>query len=468
MTRKVKGLIIPSGVFIWYGSAKMAKNLKKIKVGFVSLGCSKNQIDTEMMMAHLAEDEFEITPDAMEADVIVINTCGFIGDAKQESVDTIMEMAELKKAGSLKKLIVTGCLAERYREGILQELPDVDAVLGVGSVHDIAQAVKEAFKEDSVTMFNDPETCELGGERILTTPSYMAYLRIAEGCNNRCTYCVIPSIRGKYRSRTMESIIEEAKKLEKQGVKELNLIAQDTSSYGSDLYGKLMLPELLRRLSSETQIPWFRLFYCYPDKITDELIFEIRDNPRVLHYIDIPIQHINDTVLKRMNRHGNRKLIEDLLTRLRTNIPDMVIRTTAIVGFPGETEEQFNELLDFVVTAKFNRFGAFSYSREEGTPAHDMADQVDEDEKLDRYEAVMSAQADVSLEYQRSRIGTRTLVLCEGYDGEQYVGRDYANAPDIDGKIYFSSKHPISEGKFVEVEISDADDYDLFGKAVEK
>lgn len=446
----------------------MMKNMKKIKVGFVSLGCSKNQIDTEMMMAHMNGGEFEITPDALDADVIIINTCGFIGDAKRESVDTIMEMAELKKAGSLKKLVVTGCLAERYREHILQELPDVDAVLGVGSVHSILDAVKDSFERETVAVFNSSETCELGGERILTTPNYTAYIRVAEGCNNRCTYCVIPSVRGKYRSRSMESIVEEAKKLEAEGVKELNLIAQDTSCYGIDLYGKLMLPELLRRLSAETTIPWFRLFYCYPDKITDELIAEIRDNPRVLHYIDMPIQHINDDVLKRMNRHGNRKLIEGLLERLRKNIPDIVIRTTAIVGFPGETEEQFNELADFVVTAKFSRFGAFAYSREEGTPAHDMADQIDEDDKLDRFEAVMEAQAQVSLDYQTARIGTETVVLCEGFDDEEgmFVGRDYANAPDIDGLVYFSSEKPVKEGGFVCVKITDADEYDLFGEAL--
>lgn len=443
---------------------------QKIKVGFVSLGCSKNQIDTEMMMAHLNGGDFEITADASAADVIIVNTCGFIGDAKRESVDTIMEMAELKRTGSLKKLVVTGCLAERYRENILKEIPDVDVVSGVGSIHSIVDTVKESFKRESVAVFNPADSCDLGGERIVTTPSHTAYIRIAEGCNNRCTYCVIPSVRGKYRSRTMESIIEEAKTLEKQGVKELNLIAQDTSCYGADIYGKLMLPELLRKLSEETDIPWFRLFYCYPDKITDELIAEIKNNPRVLHYIDIPVQHINDAVLKRMNRHGNRALIENLINRLRTAIPDIVIRTTAIVGFPGETEEEFNELLDFVDEAKFNRFGAFAYSREEGTPAFDMPDQVDEDEKLDRYEAVMEAQAEISLEYQRGFIGKTGLVLCEGFDDDEgmYVGRDYANAPEIDGNVYFTSKYPVETGSFVRVKFTDADEYDLFGEVFEK
>lgn len=444
----------------------MPRKKNPVKVAFVSLGCSKNQIDSEMMLSHLYESGFEIVGDPSEADAVIVNTCGFISDAKQESVDTIHEMGALKKSGALKKLIVTGCFAERYREKILDEMPETDALLGVGSIHAIADVLKKAFEGEKCAVFDSADTCCLDGERILTTAPHTAYLRIAEGCNNRCTYCVIPSIRGRYRSRSMESILEEAKKLEKEGVRELNLIAQDTSLYGADLYGKLMLPALLRRLTEETSIPWFRLFYCYPDKITDELIAEIRDNPRVLHYIDMPIQHINDGVLKRMNRHGNRALIEGLIEKLRREIPDIVIRTTAIVGFPGETEEEFGELLDFVETARFGRFGAFAYSREEGTPAGEMADQVDEDDKLDRYEALMTAQAEISAAELGACVGGVRTVLCDGFDEESglYAGRDYANAPEIDGNVYFSASRAVRPGEFVRVAVTDADEYDLYGE----
>lgn len=448
----------------------MPRKTGKIKIGFVSLGCSKNLIDTEMMLAHLDNADYEITGDAAEADAVIINTCGFIGDAKQESVDTIKEMAKLKKSGKLKKLIVAGCLAERYRERILEKMPEVDAVTGVGGIHSIADIVRRAFEAGKTASFEDYEKTDIDGERMLTTDAYSVFMRISEGCNNRCTYCAIPMIRGKYRSRTMDSIIEEAQDLEAAGCRELNLIAQDTSCYGIDLYGKSVLPELLRRLSKETTIPWIRLFYCYPDKITDELIAEIRDNPRILHYIDIPIQHINDAVLKRMNRHGSRALIESVIERLRREIPDIVIRTTAIVGFPGETEEQFEELLEFVKDIRFNRFGAFAYSREENTPAYDLPDQIDEQVKQDRYDAVMSAQADISLAYQQECIGRTETVLCEGFDEDQemYAGRNYANGPDVDGKVFFTSSAPVEAGEFVRVKITDADDYDLYGERIEE
>lgn len=445
----------------------MPRKTGKIKIGFISLGCSKNLIDTEMMLAHLDDADYEITADALDADAVIINTCGFIGDARQESIDTIHEVAKLKKTGKLKKLIVTGCLAERWREQIMEKMPEIDAVAGIGGIHSIADTVRRAFEDGKVVSFEDYEKTDIDGERMLTTEAYSVFMRISEGCNNRCTYCAIPMIRGKYRSRTMESIIEEAQDLEAAGARELNLIAQDTSCYGMDLYGKPVLPELLRRLTEETTIPWIRLFYCYPDKITDELIAEIRDNPRVLHYIDIPIQHINDAVLKRMNRHGNRAQIEAVIEKLRREIPDIVIRTTAIVGFPGETEEQFEELLDFVRDIRFNRFGAFAYSREENTPACELPDQIDEQLKQDRYEAVMSAQADVSLAYQQECIGRIETVLCEGFDTDQemYAGRNYANGPDIDGRVFFSSDIPVEPGEFVRVRITDADDYDLYGSA---
>ena len=441
--------------------------VKKIRVGFISLGCSKNTIDTEMMLAHVKKAGMLITPDAKKADVVVINTCGFIRDATQESIDAIAEAAALRKDGKLKKLIVTGCLAERAKERLAAEHPEIDVVAGIGEIHNIAKLIVKAFEQPKLCAFSDYEQTPLGGERILTNAPHFAFMRISEGCNSRCSYCAIPAIRGKYRSRPMEELIEEARFLEKQGVKELNIIAEDTSCYGVDLYGRLALPDLLRKLSAETEIPWFRIFYCYPEKITDDLVAEIRANPRVLHYLDMPVQHINDDVLKRMNRRGGRALIESVIAKLRREIPDMVIRSTGIVGFPGETEEQFNEFLDFIADGAFDRFGAFAYSREENTPAAEMPDQIDEDVKLDRYEALMGAQADVSFAAQQKCIGKTYDVLVECFDDEHglYAGRNYANGPDVDGMIFFSAGKELSSGDFVRVTIDEADDYDLYGTA---
>ncbi|MCQ2915124.1 MAG: 30S ribosomal protein S12 methylthiotransferase RimO [Alphaproteobacteria bacterium] len=443
---------------------------KKIKIGFVSLGCSKNTIDTEIMLNYLSEADYELTTKAKSAEVVIVNTCGFIGDAKQESYSVLEELSKLKAKGKLKKIVVAGCLAERYRDKILKELPLVDAVMGVGSIHQVVDVVNKTFEQDKTTLFEDASKSQIGGNRMLITDAYSTYIKISEGCNNKCTYCTIPSIRGKYRSRTMEDILDEAKNLEKAGTKELNIIAQDTSTYGIDLYGKLALPELLRKITSETNIPWIRLFYCYPDKITDELIQEIKTNPKVLHYIDIPVQHINDSVLKRMNRHGKKEDIVKMLNKLREEIPDIIIRTTAIVGFPGETEDQFNELVDFVSEGKFNRFGAFKYSREEGTPAYNLSDQIDDEEKTNRYERIMEVQHDISLEHQQKFIGTTQLVLCDGYDEdkEMYFGHNYANSPDIDGLIYFNSKYGPQIGDFVSVKIKEVDPYDLYGTEQKK
>lgn len=439
-----------------------------MKIGFISLGCSKNTIDTEMMLAHLDDAAYEITGDAEEADVILINTCGFIGDAKEESVETIKEIAKLKKTGKLKKLIVTGCLVERWREQIMQKLPEIDAVAGLGGIHRIVEVIKNAFETEKYQLFNDYEQTPIEGERMLSDDSSGVFLRISEGCDNRCSYCAIPKIRGRYRSRTMESIIEEAQDLEAAGAKELNLIAEDTSRYGVDLYRKNMLAELLRRLGKETSIPWIRIFYCYPDKITDELIAEMRDNPRVLPYIDMPVQHVSDPVLKRMNRHGDKARIRSVIERLRREIPDIVIRTTVIVGFPGETDAQFEELTDFIKEAKFNRLGAFVYSREEGTPAFDFADQIDDAVKRERFDALMSAQAEISLNSQQSCVGQIRDVLCEGFDEREnmYFGRDFSNGPDVDGKVFFSAEEPVAAGCFARVEITGADEYDLFGRRV--
>lgn len=437
-----------------------------MKIGFISLGCSKNTIDTEMMLAHLDNAAYEITGDAGEADVILINTCGFIGDAKEESVETIKEIAKLKKTGKLKKLIVTGCLVERWRERIMQKLPQIDAVVGLGGIHQIADVIGRAFEAEKYQLFSDYEQTPIEGERMLSDDNPGVFLRISEGCDNRCSYCAIPKIRGRYRSRTIESIIEEAQDLEAAGAKELNLIAEDTSRYGIDLYHKNMPAELLRRLGKETTFPWIRLFYCYPDKITDELITEMRDNPRVLPYIDMPIQHVSDPVLKRMNRHGNKAQIQSVIEKLRREIPDIVIRTTVIVGFPGETDEQFEELLDFVKETKLNRLGAFVYSREEGTPAFDFTDQIDDAVKRERFDALMSTQAEISRNYQQSCIGQIRDVLCEGFDEEEnmYFGRDFSNGPDVDGKVFFTGKTPATPGGFVRVKITGADEYDLFGQ----
>ena len=452
--------------------------MKKAKVGFVSLGCSKNLCDTEVMLKHLVDAGYEITPEETEADVVIVNTCAFIESAKKESIDNILDIAWLKEHNGLKGLIVTGCLAERYREQVLSEMPEVDAVLGVGGIHQIVTAVdavlsRAASKEKKAPKFmcfEDKEETALGGERVVTTGDHMAYLKVAEGCNNRCTYCAIPMIRGKMRSRTMKDIIEEATMLDAMGVKELNLIAQDTSAYGIDLYGKYCLPELIRGITDATNIPWIRLLYCYPDKITDELVAEIRDNPRVVKYIDIPIQHINDDVLRRMNRHGDAAMIRDAVAKLRT-IPGMVLRSTAIVGFPGETDAEFAELCQFIKDAKFERFGAFTYSREEDTPAYDFPDQIDEQVKQDRYDILMQTQLAVSEAFNESRIGQVLHVLCEGYDpvAESHYGRSYAEAADIDGKIWFTANNPklrIAEGEMIDVKITDALDYDLVGKLV--
>ena len=442
---------------------------KNIKVGFVSLGCPKNQLDTEVMLHELYEEGFEIVSEDIDADVIVVNTCAFIESAKQEAIDNIIDIGWLKKNRSLKAIVVTGCLAERYRDSIFDELPEVDAILGVGSIHNIAEAVREAVNGKKYSSYEDKNTVKLGGERIVTTPEYYAYLKIAEGCDNHCAYCAIPSIRGKFRSRPMEELIEEAKTMEGLGVKELVVIAQDTTRYGKDLYGEYKLAELLTRITDETTIPWIRVLYCYPDKITDELIEVFKTNPRVLKYIDLPIQHISDHMLTAMNRHGDSALIRSVVKKLRDNVPDMIIRTTVIVGFPGETEEDFTELCEFVKEARFDRLGAFAYSREEDTPAYDFDDQIDEQVKQDRYDIVMRTQGDITEEQNESMIGKKLTVLCEDYDpvSETYYGRSANDAPEIDGKVYFRApKKSVEPGEFVKVKITEAVDYDLVGDKV--
>ncbi len=445
-----------------------------MKVGFVSLGCPKNQLDTEVMLNEVAAAGYEITPEETEADVVIINTCGFIESAKKESIDNILDIAWLKKNRSLKAIIVTGCLAERYREGILEEMPEVDAVLGVGSIHNIVEAIeavtvnKKKGSKRKYSSFEDKECVRLGGDRVLTTPEYTAYLKIAEGCDNRCTYCAIPSIRGHFRSRTIEDIVKEAKELEALGVRELNIVAQDITRYGLDIYGSYSLAKLLREITDATSIPWIRLLYCYPDKITDELVAEIRDNDRILKYIDLPIQHISDKMLKAMNRHGDGAMVRSVIKKLRTEIPDIVIRTTFIVGFPGETEEDFVELCEFVKEAEFDHLGVFPYSREEDTPAYDFDGQIDEQVKQDRADIIMREQLDINTANNEKKIGKVITVLCEDYDpvAQVHFGRSAADAPEIDGKVYFRAEKRIAPGSFVKVKVREVLDYDLMGRAI--
>ena len=439
------------------------------KVGFISLGCSKNLVDTEVMLRKLHDAGFEITPDETEAEIIIINTCGFIESAKQESIDNILDAEKLKEWGKCKHIIATGCLVERYREEVMSEMPEIDALVGVGSLDDIAEACSAVMRGEKYTSFKDKNTSKLGGDRILTTADHTAYLKIAEGCDNKCTYCAIPLIRGKFRSRTVEDIVAEARDLEALGVKELNLIAQDTSRYGLDIYGEYSLARLVRAICEATEIPWIRLLYCYPDKITDELIAELRDNPRLVKYMDIPIQHISDPVLTRMNRHGGKALICEVVKKLREQVPGIVLRTTAMVGFPGESEENFTELCEFIKEAKFDRFGAFTFSAEEGTVAAELDGEIDGQTKQDRYDILMQTQLTVTEEQNARKIGDTYTVLCDGFDtvAEIYYGRSYADAPDVDGRVYFTSKTKVEAGDFVNVKITEALDYDLVGERVE-
>lgn len=445
-----------------------------MKIGFVSLGCPKNQLDTEVMLHEVLEAGYEITQDETQADVVIINTCAFIESAKKEAIDNILDIAWLKKHRSLKAIIVTGCLAERYREQVFEELPEVDAVLGVGSIHHIVEAIeavtvkKKKGSHRKFSSFDAADCVRLGGDRLLTTPDYSAYIKIAEGCDNRCAYCAIPSIRGPFRSRPIEDVVEEAKQLEALGVRELNVVAQDITRYGRDLYGEYRLAALLRAITEATSIPWIRLMYCYPDKITDELVAEIRDNPRILKYIDLPIQHISDRMLRAMNRHGDAAMIKSVIAKLRREIPGIVIRTTLITGFPGETEDDFNELCEFVAETKFEHLGVFPFSREEGTAAYDMPEQIDEQVKQDRADIIMREQLDINEARNRSMIGKTVTVLCEDYDpvGEIHFGRGEGDAPDIDGKIYFHATTRIAPGSFVRVKLREVLDYDLIGQAV--
>ncbi|MBO7162675.1 MAG: 30S ribosomal protein S12 methylthiotransferase RimO [Clostridia bacterium] len=439
-----------------------------IKVGFVSLGCPKNLVNTENMLAILAQNGFEIVAEDVEADVIVINTCAFIESAKKEAIDNILDVAWLKENHTLKGIVVTGCLPERYREEILNEMPEVDCILGTGSFGNICEAVKAAYEGKKYSSFEDKNTANIGGERVITTPEYFAYLQIAEGCDNHCTYCVIPSIRGRFRSRPMSDILEEAQNLADLGVKELCLIAQDTTRYGEDLYGVYSLDSLIHELSQIEGIEWIRVMYCYPDRITDGLINEFATNPKLVKYIDMPIQHISTPVLKRMNRRDTEESIRNVVKKLRDAVPGIYIRTTVITGFPGETDADFDKLLSFIKEARFERLGAFVYSREEGTPAYNMPDQVPEKLKRRRHDAIMREQKRIHDSINKNSVGKIIRVINEGYDqvAESYYGRSFADAPEIDGKIYYSSPRRLREGEFVDVLVNEVLDYDLTGRVV--
>lgn len=435
------------------------------KVGIISLGCVKNLVDAELMLGDLASHQLTITPNPDEADIIIVNTCGFIESAQQESVDTILQMAEYKKQ-SCQMLIVSGCLAQRFSDELLAEIPEIDAMIGTGSWQKIREAIERVDQGEKPVVLIDELTNLYDEEmpRILTTPSYSAYIKVAEGCSNRCAYCVIPSVRGDFRSRSMESIIAEANNLAEQGVRELNLIAQDTTNYGTDRYGERKLPALLRELVKIEKIKWIRILYCYPQNFTDELIELMATEDKICSYVDLPLQHISDNVLRRMNRRDTKADIVALLKKIRSRIEGVVVRSSFIVGFPGETEADFAELKEFIEQQKFERVGIFTYSREAGTPAYDMEDQIPEEVKEDRYHTLMATQCVISEEINQSYEGQHLTVLVEGKDSEQEglsYGRSYREAPDIDGKIFIENEPNPIVGEFIETEVIQGFTYDL-------
>lgn len=437
-----------------------------MKILFISLGCDKNLADSEEMLGLLTAGGHEITDDETQADAIVINTCCFIKDAKEESVETILEMAEYKKTGSCHALIVTGCMAQRYQKEIIEEVPEVDAVLGTTSYGDIVKALEEAVAGNHFEEFRDidylPDT---GSKRVLTTGGHFGYLKIAEGCDKHCTYCIIPKLRGKFRSVPMERLIAQAEDMAEQGVKELILVAQETTVYGRDLYGKKSLHILLKKLCEIRGIRWIRILYCYPEEIYDELIETIRDEKKICHYLDIPIQHASDRILKRMGRRTSKQELIDIVGKLRKEIPDIVLRTTLITGFPGETEEDHKELKEFVDEMEFDRLGVFTYSPEENTPAAEMADQVPEEVKEERRDELMELQQEISYDRGQDRIGQELLVMIEGKvaDESAYIGRTYGDAPKVDGYIFVQTGELLMTGDFAKVRVTGALEYDLIG-----
>lgn len=440
-----------------------------MKILFISLGCDKNLVDTEMMLGQLSEEGFTFTDDETQAEVIVVNTCCFINDAKEESINTILEMAELKKQGTLKALVVTGCLAQRYKEEIQTEIPEVDCILGTTAIDQIVEAVKEVLDGQQVGLKHVEDINRkpvYGKKRIMTTGGHYAYMKIAEGCDKHCTYCIIPKIRGNFRSVPMEALIEEAKGLVEQGVKEIILVAQETTLYGQDLYGRKALPELLDKLNEIPDLYWIRILYCYPEEVTDELIDAIKRNKKVCHYLDIPIQHGSDAVLKRMGRRTNEEQLRDIVKKLRDEIPDICLRTTLISGFPGETEEDHEAVMHFVDDLEFDRLGVFTYSPEEDTPAAMMADQIEEEVKEDRRAEIMELQQEIAYEKADAMIGQKVMVMIEGKvaDENAYVGRSYKDAPNVDGYVFVNTSLNLMTGDFVPVIITGSYEYDLIGE----
>lgn len=439
-----------------------------IKVGMVSLGCSKNLVDSERMLYKLRERGYELVTEPGLADVAVVNTCGFIQSAKEEAIETIIELGKLKEDGTLKKIIITGCLTQRYQEEAAELFPEADAVIGIGDNKDIIDILDHVLANERVVKFSSKLDAELTGERIISTLPFFAYLKVAEGCSNCCTYCAIPQIRGKFRSVPMEEVLKEAQWLAENGVTELIVIAQDTTRYGEDLYREPKLPELLEKLSEIEGIKWIRTLYCYPERITDKLLETIADNGKLIKYLDIPIQHCNGEILSRMNRWGDKERLSQLMAHIRKKVPDIVLRTTLITGFPGETEEQFSELAEFVQEQRFERLGCFAYSQEEGTKAAEMENQLSEEVKNHRADIIMEQQMLISAANNEKLMGKRLTAVVEGFDkfAECYFGRTEKDAPDIDGKVFFASENPLEIGDYVEIEISDTLDYDLMGEVV--
>lgn len=440
-----------------------------IKVGMVSLGCSKNLVDSERMLHKLRAHGYELVTEFGLSDVAVVNTCGFIQSAKEEAIETVLEIAKLKAEGTVKKLILTGCLTERYQKECAEEFPEADAIIGIGDNKDIVDILDRVLKGERVVQFAPKKDAELTGERIISTLPFFSYLKIAEGCSNCCTYCAIPMIRGGFRSVPMEDLLAEANWLADSGVTELNVIAQDTTRYGEDLYGENSLPQLLTELCKIEKLRWIRVLYCYPERITDELLDVMAREEKIVKYIDMPIQHCNDDILKRMNRRSTEAQIREVIAKMRAKMPNIVIRTTLITGFPGETEAQFNQLAEFVQEMKFDRLGCFAYSQEDGTKAAEFPDQVDEEIRAHRADIIMEQQMEISAAYNEKQLDTVKTAVVEGFDkwAECYFGRTEADAPDIDGKVFFSSEKPLNIGDYVKLRIIDTLDYDLLGEVCE-
>lgn len=439
-----------------------------IKVGMVSLGCSKNLVDSERMLYKLRKNGYELVTEPGLADVAVVNTCGFIQPAKEEAIETILELVQLKKEGTLKKIIITGCLVERYKEEAAEQFPEADAVIGIGDTKDIVDVLESVMKDERVLRFSPKLDAELTGDRIISTLPFFSYLKVAEGCSNCCTYCAIPQIRGKFRSVPMEDVLAEAKHLADNGVTELIVIAQDTSRYGEDLNGESRLPELLHRLCEINGLKWIRTLYCYPERITDELLDTIANEPKLVKYLEIPIQHCDSDILSRMNRWGDEQQLEALFKHIRERIPGVILRTTLITGFPGETEEQFNNLAEFVNRVRFDRLGCFAYSREEGTKSYDFPDQIEPEVAAHRADIIMEQQMLISCENNEKMLDCELEAVVEGFDrfGECWFGRTANDAPDIDGKVFFTSDKPLAIGEFVKIRINDTLDYDLIGEVI--